>query len=162
MRGSGSGTCKAAEILLEAAIRQKTAKIGVIGLGYVGLPLIRTFVAAGFQTLGFDVDAEKVKSLQAGRSYIEHIPSEWIASYVSERKVCAHGRHERMAEADALLICVPTPLSREPRSGLDLRGGDGPRDCRPFAARSTGGVGEHDVSRHDARRGVADFGEDGT
>ena len=79
---------------LEDAIRQKTAKIGVIGLGYVGLPLIRTFVAAGFQTLGFDVDAEKVESLQAGRSYIEHIPSEWIGRCVERRQVCAHGRHE--------------------------------------------------------------------
>ena len=81
--GAASQREESADVLLEAAIRQKTAKLGVIGLGYVGLPLIRTFVAAGFQTLGFDVDAEKVKSLQAGRSYIEHIPSEWIGRYVS-------------------------------------------------------------------------------
>lgn len=97
---------------LEAAIRQKTAKIGVIGLGYVGLPLIRTFIAAGFNTLGFDVDAEKVKSLQAGRSYIEHIPSEWIDGYVRERKFTPTSDLSRMTEADALLICVPTPLSQ--------------------------------------------------
>jgi UDP-N-acetyl-D-glucosamine dehydrogenase len=101
---------------LEAAIGRKTAKIGVVGLGYVGLPLIRTFVAAGFQTLGFDVDAEKVKSLQAGRSYIEHIPSEWIGQCVGEGKFVATADMSRMAEADALLICVPTPLnqSRDP------------------------------------------------
>jgi UDP-N-acetyl-D-glucosamine dehydrogenase len=99
------------DMLLEAAIRQKTAKIGVIGLGYVGLPLIRTFVAAGFQTLGFDVDARKVESLRSGQSYIEHIPSEWIGRYVAERKFAPTTEMARMAEADALLICVPTPLS---------------------------------------------------
>jgi UDP-N-acetyl-D-glucosamine dehydrogenase len=107
---------KTAGMPLEAAICRKTAKIGVIGLGYVGLPLIRTFVAAGFQTFGFDVDSEKVKSLQAGRSYIEHIPSEWIGRCVGEGKFVATADMSRMAEADALLICVPTPLnqSRDP------------------------------------------------
>jgi UDP-N-acetyl-D-glucosamine dehydrogenase len=101
---------------LEAAIRKKTAKIGVIGLGYVGLPLIRTFVASGFQTLGFDVDAEKVKSLLAGQSYIEHIPSEWIGQCVREGTFAPTADMDRMADADALLICVPTPLnqSRDP------------------------------------------------
>jgi UDP-N-acetyl-D-glucosamine dehydrogenase len=97
---------------LEAAIRQKTARVGVIGLGYVGLPLIRTFVAAGFRTLGFDVDARKIESLNAGRSYIEHIPSEWIGRCVSEGKFTPTADMSRLVEADALLICVPTPLNR--------------------------------------------------
>ena len=107
---------KSAGMELKAAIRQKTAKIGVIGLGYVGLPLIRTFVGAGFQTLGFDVDAEKVKNLQAGQSYIEHIPSQWIGQCVAEGTFVPTADMSRMAEADALLICVPTPLnqSRDP------------------------------------------------
>jgi len=101
---------------LEAAFTLKTAKIGVIGLGYVGLPLIRTFVAAGYQTLGYDVDAEKVKRLQAGQSYIEHIPSEWISQCVRNGKFVPTADMKRLAEADALLICVPTPLnaSRDP------------------------------------------------
>ena len=101
---------------LEAAIRRKTAKIGVLGLGYVGLPLIRTFVAAGFPTLGFDVDKTKVQSLQAGRSYIEHISSDWIGRCVSKGKFAATADMGRLAEADAVLICVPTPLnlSRDP------------------------------------------------
>ena len=64
---------------LEQAIADKSAKIGIIGLGYVGLPLVRAFVAAGFRTLGFDVDQTKVDRLLAGESYIEHISSEWIA-----------------------------------------------------------------------------------
>ncbi len=57
------------------AIQNKTATVGVIGLGYVGLPLIRAFVAAGFRTLGFDIDQRKVDRLLAGESYIGHIPA---------------------------------------------------------------------------------------
>ena len=63
---------------LESAIREKTARVGVVGLGYVGLPLIRAFVAAGYRTLGFDVDQRKVDRLKAGESYIKHIPASWI------------------------------------------------------------------------------------
>jgi UDP-N-acetyl-D-glucosamine dehydrogenase len=96
---------------LEEALRNKTAKIGVIGLGYVGLPLVRTFVGAGLQTLGFDVDQSKVDSLQAGKSYIEHISSEWIQQCVAGGKFRATADMRRLAEADVLLICVPTPLS---------------------------------------------------
>ncbi len=105
-----------ASLPLETALTQKTAKIGVIGLGYVGLPLIRTFVAAGFQTLGFDVDSKKVESLLVGRSYIKHIPSAWIAQCIKEGKFTPTADMARLPEADVLLICVPTPLnaSRDP------------------------------------------------
>ena len=101
---------------LEQAIRDKSAKIGVIGLGYVGLPLIRAFVAAGFRTLGFDVDQSKVQQLVAGKSYIKHIASEWIARCVAEGTFLPTADMTRLGEADALLICVPTPLneSRDP------------------------------------------------
>ena len=96
---------------LEQAIRDKSAKVGVIGLGYVGLPLIRSFVGCGLRTLGFDVDRTKVDVLLAGKSYIEHIPSEWIARCVAEAKFEPTADMRRLREADALLICVPTPLS---------------------------------------------------
>ncbi|MCA9246003.1 MAG: nucleotide sugar dehydrogenase, partial [Planctomycetales bacterium] len=84
---------------------------GVVGLGYVGLPLIQAFVGAGFQTLGFDVDQSKVDSLLAGKSYIGHIPSEWISQCIDEGKFTPTADMARLAEADAILICVPTPLS---------------------------------------------------
>ncbi|MFQ5479876.1 MAG: nucleotide sugar dehydrogenase [Thermodesulfobacteriota bacterium] len=103
---------------VEGLLKNKKAVIGVIGLGYVGLPLCLRFSEEGFNVLGFDTDAEKVKSIRQGISYIKHIPSEVIAAYSKGR-----GRTftpttdmSRLAEADAVIICVPTPLSarREP------------------------------------------------
>lgn len=96
---------------LEQAIREKSAKIGVIGLGYVGLPLIRAFIKAGYCTLGFDIDQRKVDSLLAGQSYISHIPAEWISEWQTTEKFEPTADMQRLSEADVLLICVPTPLS---------------------------------------------------
>lgn len=96
---------------LEKAIAEKTARIGVIGLGYVGLPLIRAFINAGFKTLGFDVDQQKIARLLAGKSYIEHIPSTWISDCIGNGTFEPTADMGRLGEADALLICVPTPLS---------------------------------------------------
>ena len=98
-------------IALDKAIQDKTAIVGVIGLGYVGLPLIRAFIAAGFRTMGFDVDQTKVDKLLAGKSYIGHIASEWISECIETKKFTPTSDMKRLAEADALLICVPTPLS---------------------------------------------------
>ncbi len=101
---------------LSEKIADKTAKVGVIGLGYVGLPLLQAFIKAGFSTIGFDVDQTKVDRLLAGESYIKHIPSGWIADWLAAKQFTATADMQRLAEADALLICVPTPLneSRDP------------------------------------------------
>ncbi|MEA1950616.1 MAG: nucleotide sugar dehydrogenase [Planctomycetota bacterium] len=96
---------------LQEAVANKSAMIGIVGLGYVGLPLVRAFVGAGFRTMGFDVDQRKVDELAAGRSYIEHISSQWIAECVNAGKFEPTADMQRLAEADVLLICVPTPLS---------------------------------------------------
>ena len=96
---------------LKAAIDQKQALVGIIGLGYVGLPLVKAFTDAGFKTMGFDVDASKVESLLAGTSYIKHLPGEWISGCISEGKFTPTSDLSRLQEPDALLICVPTPLS---------------------------------------------------
>lgn len=96
---------------LAGAITGKTARVGVIGLGYVGLPLVQAFMAAGYRTLGFDVDQTKVDRLLAGESYISHIAGDWIARCVAERQFEPTADMRRLAEADAVLICVPTPLS---------------------------------------------------
>lgn len=96
---------------LSDLIGARKAKVGVVGLGYVGLPLIQAFSSAGFPTLGFDIDEAKVNDLRAGRSYIAHISSEWIGQIVASGKFEPTSDMKRLAEADAILICVPTPLS---------------------------------------------------
>jgi UDP-N-acetyl-D-glucosamine dehydrogenase len=101
---------------LEERIRDKSALVGIVGLGYVGLPLMMAFVKAGFRTIGFDVDQAKVDKLQTGQSYIKHIDAVEIAKLVEEGQFEPTADLARLAEADCLLICVPTPLneSRDP------------------------------------------------
>ena len=98
---------------LQAAIESRQAKVGVIGLGYVGLPLIHAFVSAGFRTLGFDVDQSKVEKLQQGESYISHLSSEWIADCIDNQSFQPTSDMSRLSEVDVILICVPTPLTGE-------------------------------------------------
>lgn len=98
------------------AIRNKTARVGVIGLGYVGLPLVQAFTGSGFRVIGFDIDPEKIRSLAAGESYIGHIPSSQIAELLARGLFQPTIEFGKLSEVDAIIICVPTPLtdSREP------------------------------------------------
>lgn len=97
-------------------IQDKQAVIGVIGLGYVGLPLIRAFTSTGFRCMGFDVDQSKVDKLHRGENYIKHIDSSSLAQLIRERKFTATSDMGQLAKADCIIICVPTPLneSRDP------------------------------------------------
>jgi UDP-N-acetyl-D-glucosamine dehydrogenase len=101
---------------LEEKIGTRTARVGVIGLGYVGLPLVLAVVEAGFPALGFDIDPEKVAALNAGRSYLRSVGEQKIASMCRSGRFQSTSDFARVAEADILLICVPTPLTshREP------------------------------------------------
>jgi UDP-N-acetyl-D-glucosamine dehydrogenase len=94
---------------------KKTATIGIFGLGYVGLPLMIRYTEIGFKVLGFDIDQSKVDQLNQGKSYIEHIPEEKIKNSL-EKNFEATTDFSRVAEADTLILCVPTPLNkyREP------------------------------------------------
>jgi UDP-N-acetyl-D-glucosamine dehydrogenase len=109
-------SASASHARLAELINTKRAVIGVIGLGYVGLPLIRAFTGAGFRCMGFDVDQSKVDKLRAGQSYIKHIDSAALASLIKERKFEPTADMSRLGEADCIIICVPTPLneSRDP------------------------------------------------
>jgi UDP-N-acetyl-D-glucosamine dehydrogenase len=115
VRGGGATAKQDAFAALQSRIADRTAHVGIIGLGYVGLPLARTFAAGGYPVLGFDVDATKVAKLRNNESYIAHVTPDTL------RDMRAKGFEptddfRRLAEVDAILICVPTPLtdSREP------------------------------------------------
>jgi UDP-N-acetyl-D-glucosamine dehydrogenase len=93
-------------------IARREYTIGVIGLGYVGLPLILRFGEVGFQVIGFDVDAGKVKQLNDGGSYIQNVSSARVQALLASRRLEATTALERLAEPDAVVICVPTPLTQ--------------------------------------------------
>lgn len=111
-------TARPAESVAEMAarIRRCDADIGIIGLGYVGLPLAQAIGNKGFRVTGFDVDPVKVDMLNAGQSYIQHIPAEGLASLHRQGLFSATVDFKRLADMDAILIAVPTPLNkyREP------------------------------------------------
>ena len=100
---------------LKQRIDDRTAVIGIVGLGYVGLPVSLRFAEAGFKVIGFDIDPNKVEKLNNGQSYIGHFSNEQI-KVARDRGFEATDDFARATEADALLLCVPTPLkeNREP------------------------------------------------
>ena len=93
-------------------IGRREARVGVIGLGYVGLPLAVEFARAGFSVLGIDTDASKVAALTAGKSYIPDVRVDALRGLVAEGKLAASQDYEAIAELDAISICVPTPLRK--------------------------------------------------
>ena len=101
---------------LLSKIINKKAKIGIIGLGYVGLPLVREFLRVGFPVIGFDVDNKKVSLLNQGKSYIKHIANKTIKDFVSSGRFQAITNFSSLKNVDVVIICVPTPLNdyREP------------------------------------------------
>ena len=97
-------------------IENKTVRIGILGLGYVGLPLAREFANAGIKVLGFDIDERKVKVLNKGKSIIKNVPDTQVKKIIEAGKFTATNNMSRIKTVDAMLICVPTPLTenREP------------------------------------------------
>ena len=93
-------------------INDNKAVVGIIGLGYVGLPLALRFADEDFDVIGFDIDENKVQNLNKGKSYIEHIPSSVISNAI-EKKFKATTNYAEILNTDVLLICVPTPLSKQ-------------------------------------------------
>ena len=90
---------------------QATAQIGIIGMGYVGLPLAIAALRSGFKTTGFDVDKSKIEALNGGRSYIKHIAGDSIAGFLADGRFSAATDFTGLAAMDAVIICVPTPLA---------------------------------------------------
>lgn len=95
-----------------ARIADRTAHVGVIGLGYVGLPLAVEFARAGFRVVGIDLDLNKCAEVNAGRSYVGDVASGSVAPLVASGKLHATDDYAALAEVDAVAICVPTPLGK--------------------------------------------------
>jgi UDP-N-acetyl-D-glucosamine dehydrogenase len=108
-------TCPPVEALV-ARFRDRSATVGIIGLGYVGLPLVQALLDNGLAVIGVDIDASKVEALKEGRTYIHHIPGESFRAPVAAGRFLPSTRFAELQRADAILICVPTPLTahREP------------------------------------------------
>ncbi|MCA8965023.1 MAG: nucleotide sugar dehydrogenase [Planctomycetes bacterium] len=97
---------------LRARIDSRDAVVGVIGLGYVGLPLLRAFFKAGFPVIGFDIDPQKIEMLQRGESYLKHLGEDFVQELARSEKFTATSDSADLARADAIILCVPTPLGR--------------------------------------------------
>ncbi len=106
-------------MLLEK-IQTRSAAVGVIGLGYVGLPLAIQFVKSGFSVTGFDVDEEKVSYLREGRSYIKHIPGDHIKTLKESKSFRASNNFSALKDMDCVIICVPTPLTKQREPDLSF------------------------------------------
>src|SRR5688572_11488313 len=98
---------------LLSQLESRKAKIGIIGLGYVGLPLVLRFGEERFKIIGFDVDPQKVSKLNAGQSYIRHIEGSRLQGLVTTKAFEATTDFSRLGEADCVIICVPTPLTEK-------------------------------------------------
>jgi UDP-N-acetyl-D-glucosamine dehydrogenase len=101
-------------------IKERTAKVGVIGLGYVGLPLALLSAGEGFDTTGFDIDPGKMEKIRKGESYINHIPAASIRKAIEKQHFQATDDFTRLKEMDAIIICVPTPLGKHGEPDLSF------------------------------------------
>lgn len=101
-------------------IETKNATVGVIGLGYVGLPLVLAFGRAGFKVVGFDIDMGKISRLNKGQSYFRHIPGQDIQKLVNDQMFVATSDFSKLSEVDCVCICVPTPLTDKKEPDLSF------------------------------------------
>ena len=136
-------------------IKSREARVGIIGLGYVGLPLAVEFAKAGLHVVGYDVDQSKVDSLSAGKSYIPDVPSEELAAVVKAGTFRATTDQRELADVDVIDICVPTPLrkTRDPDLSYVVKA------IEATAAVLAQGTARHsrvdDLSGHDGRSRAA-------
>ena len=125
-------------------IEDRTAVVGILGLGYVGLPLASAFLDARFPVLGFDTDPEKIESIKRGENYLKHLGDEMVTSMRDSDTFDATTDFSRIAEADAVLICVPTPLGEHHEPDLSFVEGLHPRR----GARRPAGPADHSRVDH--------------
>jgi UDP-N-acetyl-D-glucosamine dehydrogenase len=107
-------------VSLQAKIDNRTAVVGVIGLGYVGLPLIHAFWSAGFRVCGFDIDPTKIQKLHRGENYLKHLGVNMVKEMVDSGRFDATDDFKRLGEPDAVIACVPTPLGKHNEPDLSF------------------------------------------
>lgn len=105
---------------LESKIKNRKACIGIIGMGYVGLPLAKLFLGREFEVLGFDIDEKKVKMLNQGKSYIKHVTAEELKAFIHDNKFQATADFQSLSGVDVVIICVPTPLDSHKNPDLSF------------------------------------------
>ena len=129
---------------LRDKIESREAVVSVIGLGHVGLPLAVEFAETGFRVVGVDVDRSRVDAVNSGSSYVQDVSSEMLARCAS--RLSATTSYDALRDVDAVIICVPTPLSktRDPRCFIHCRGRG--RSRKAASSRYAGCPGKHDVS----------------
>lgn len=115
-RAAGEGS--ASLTILEEKVRNRTAHVGVVGMGYVGLPTMVSAANAGFAVTGIDTNESRVASIKAGESYIEDVASEILAGLVAAGKITTTTDYGRMAGLDVVLVCVPTPITKNKEPDL--------------------------------------------
>jgi UDP-N-acetyl-D-glucosamine dehydrogenase len=124
LSGDHESTSVAASIdRLEARYHERKAIVGIVGMGYVGLPLMLAAATAGYRVVGFDVDSQKVEAINSGKSYFKHISNGVVASAIGDRRLRATTSFQEIDGIDAIVICVPTPLTqnREPDLNFVMR-----------------------------------------
>ena len=147
----------AAAGLLQKKLESRDARIGVVGLGYVGLPLAVEFAKAGFHVTGIDIDEKKVQRVNSGDSYVGDVSSETLASLVSSGKLRATTDFAAVRDLDTINIAVPTPLrkTKDPDMSFIV-----PGDCEAFPRGHVDHFGVDDISGHDGRSSAADSAEE--
>lgn len=121
----GRDDAAAAVERLATQFRARDATVAIVGLGYVGLPLALVTAEAGFRVLGLDIDPQRITAINRGESYIRQIASNAVATQVAKKRFSATSDMSRLADADAILICVPTPLTRNREPDLSFVVGTG-------------------------------------
>ncbi len=119
-RASPANPVESAAMTTAQKIEDGSALIGVVALGYVGLPLLRSFWDAGFRVIGFDVDPEKVRMLKAGENYLKHLGDDFVSRMSGSDRFEVTDDFSRLGEADAVMVCVPTPLGSHQEPDLSF------------------------------------------
>ena len=146
---------------LAQRIENRTARLGVVGLGYVGLPLAVEFAKAGFDVTGIDISASKMEQINQGVSYIQDVPTEEVAQLVKSGKLRATTDFSAISELDTVNICVPTPLRKTKDPDMSFIVSACQEIAKYIHPGHAGDSGIHHVPGHDRRVGAAHAGEIG-